>query len=259
MDYLFDRIEKILARLKRAKCIFFFLDYDGTLTPIVSSPEQAILSEETKALLLDLKKNPKFLLAIVSGRSLRDIRKLVSLKRIYYVGNHGLEIFTPKKGTKQLIPEEVFRELARIRNRLNSEMKDIEGILIEDKGSILTIHYRNVDPKCVPPILMALKQEIKGSKIPLGLGYGKMVFEIRPQSTANKGTAVLELLNQIDRDEILPLYIGDDQTDEDAFKALKKIGITIFVGLPSHSSAQYYVEDSSEVHQFLKITKEELG
>lgn len=257
MDYLFDRIGKILKRIRTAEGIFFFLDYDGTLTPIVSRPEQAILSEETKALLLALKKNPKFLLAIVSGRSLKDIRKLVELKKIYYIGNHGLEIFTPKNGTKQLVPKEVFHELARIRNRLNSQMKDIEGVLIEDKGSILTIHYRNVDPKCVPPILMALKQEIKGSKIPLCLGYGKMVFEIRPQSTANKGTAVLELLNQIDRDEILPLYIGDDQTDEDAFKVLKRRGITIFVGLSGNSSAQYYVNDPFEVYQFLKMVQEE--
>jgi len=256
VDYLFNRIEKVVARLKIAKCIFFFFDYDGTLTPIVSHPEKATLSEETKALLLALKKNPKFLLAIVSGRSLKDIRKLVELKKIYYIGNHGLEIFTPKKGTKQLVPKEVFHELARIRNRLNSQMKDIEGVLIEDKGSILAIHYRNVDPKSVPPILMALKQEIKGSKIPLCLGYGKMVFEIRPQSTANKGTAVLELLNQIDRDEILPLYIGDDQTDEDAFKVLKKRGITIFVGLSGNSSAQYYVNDPFEVYQFLKMVQE---
>jgi len=107
--------------------------------------------------------------------------------------------------------------------------------------------------------LMVLKKEIKESGIPLCLGYGKMVFEIRPQSTVNKGTAVLELLNQVDQDGVLPLYIGDDQTDEDAFKALKKIGMTIFVGLPSHSSAQYYVEDSSEVYQLLKIIKEEIG
>jgi len=259
VDYLFGRIEKILAQLKRAKCIFFFFDYDGTLTPIVSRPEQAILSEEIKALLLALKKNPKFLLAIVRGRSLKDIRNLVGLKKIYYIGNHGLEIFAPRRGTKQIISEKIVRELVRIRNRLNSLLKDVDGIQIEDKGCILTIHYRNVDPRRVPPILMALKKEIKESGIPLCLGYGKMVFEIRPQSTVNKGTAVLELLNQVDQDGVLPLYIGDDQTDEDAFKALKKIGMTIFVGLPSHSSAQYYVEDSSEVYQLLKIIKEEIG
>jgi trehalose-phosphatase len=257
VDYLFDRIEKILAQLKSAKSIFFFFDYDGTLTPIVSHPEQAILSEETKTLLLTLKKNPKFLLAIVSGRSLKDIRNLVGLKKIYYTGNHGLEIFTPQKGTKQIISKEVFLELARIRNRLNNQFNVVDGLIIEDKGCILTIHYRNVDLKRVPPILMALKKEIKGSRIPLCLGYGKMVFEIRPQSTANKGTAVLELLNQIDRGGVLPLYIGDDQTDEDAFKVLKRRGITIFVGLSGNSSAQYYVNDPFEVYQFLKMVQEE--
>jgi trehalose-phosphatase len=257
VDYLFDRIEKILAQLKSAKSIFFFFDYDGTLTPIVSHPEQAILSEETKTLLLTLKKSPRFLLAIVSGRSLKDIRNLVGLKKIYYIGNHGLEIFTPQRGTKQIISKEVFLELARIRNRLNSQFNVVDGLIIEDKGCILTIHYRNVDLKHVPPILMALKKEIKGSRIPLCLGYGKMVFEIRPQSTANKGTAVLEVLNQIDRDGVLPLYIGDDQTDEDAFKILKRRGITIFVGLSGNSSAQYYVNDPFEVYQFLKMVQEE--
>ncbi len=253
MDYLFDRIEKILARLKTANRIFFFFDYDGTLTPIVSRPEKAVLSKETRALLLALKKSPKFLLAIVSGRSLKDIRELVGVKGVYYVGNHGLEVFAPKRGIKKLVPEKVVPELGRIRDRLNNQLKDVDGVLIEDKGWILAIHYRNVDPRQVPPIFMALKQEIKDSMVPLCLGHGKMVFEIRPQSTVNKGTAVIELLDQVNQDGLLPIYIGDDQTDEDAFKVLKKGGITIFVGFPSHSSAKYYVKGPSEVYQFLKI------
>ena len=257
MNYLFDRIGKILKRIRAAERIFFFLDYDGTLTPIVSHPEEAILPKKTRALLLAFKRNPRFPLAIVSGRSLKDIRKFVGLKGIYYIGNHGLEIFAPKSGVRQLIPDEIVSELGRIRDRLNSYLKDIDGVLMEDKEYILTIHYRNVDAKCVPPILMALKQEIKGSKIPLCLGYGKMVFEIRPKSAVNKGTAVLELLNQVDQDGVLPLYIGDDQTDEDAFKVLKRRGITIFVGLSGNSSAQYYVNDPFEVYQFLKMVQEE--
>jgi len=253
VDYLFDHTEKILARLKTANRIFLFLDYDGTLTPIVSHPEKAILPEEARALLLALKKNPKCLLAIVSGRSLKDIRELVGLKGVYYVGNHGLEVFAPKRGIKKLVPEEVAPELGRIRDRLNSQLKDVDGVLIEDKEWILAIHYRNVDPRQVPPIFIALKQEIKDSVVPLCLGHGKMVFEIRPQSMVDKGTAVLGLLDQVNQDGLFPVYIGDDQTDEDAFKVLKKGGITIFVGFPSNSSAKYYVKDPSEVYQFLKI------
>jgi len=258
VDYLFNHTEKILARLKTANLIFFFLDYDGTLTPIVSHPEKAILPEETRALLLALKKNPKFLLAIVSGRSLKDIRKLVGLKGVYYVGNHGLEVFAPKRGIKKLVPEEVVPELGRIRDRLNSQLKDVDGVLIEDKEWILAIHYRNVDPRQVPPIFIALKQEIKDSMVPLCLGHGKMVFEIRPQSMVDKGTAVLGLLDQVNQDGLFPVYVGDDQTDEDVFQALKKIGMTIFVGLPGRSSAKYYVNEPFEVHHFLKMVQEEV-
>jgi alpha,alpha-trehalase len=259
MDYLFDRIKKILERLRVPARIFLFLDYDGTLTPIVSHPEKAILSKETRALLLALKKNPKFLLAIASGRSLKDIRKLVGLKGVYYVGNHGLEVFAPKRGIKKLVPEKVVPELGRIRDQLNSQLKNVDGVLIEDKECILTIHYRNVDPRLVPPIFMALKQEIKDSLVPLCLGHGKMVCEIRPQSMVNKGTAVLGLLDQVNQDRLLPIYIGDDQTDEDAFRALKGKGITIFVGSPGLSSARYYVKDPSEVFQFLRVIEKEYG
>ena len=253
MDYLFDRIGKILRRLRVAKRIFFFFDYDGTLTPIVSHPEEAILSKEIKSLLLALKKNPRYILAIVTGRSIEDIRNRVGLKGIYYIGNHGLEIFEPKKGIKQLFPLGVVPELKKIRDELSRQFMGIEGIFIEDKKSILAIHYRNADLRWVPSILMAIKQKLKNSVAPLGLGFGKYVVEVRPNSTVNKGTAVLELLDQFNQDEVLPLYIGDDQTDEDAFRVLNRRGITIFVGLSGNSSAQYYVNDPLEVHEFLRM------
>jgi trehalose-phosphatase len=138
VDYLFDRIGNILKRIRTAEGIFFLLDYDGTLTPIVSHPGEAILSKKTRALLLAFKKNPRFLLAIVSGRSLKDIRTLVGLKGIYYVGNHGLEISASKSRVRQLIPDKIVTELGGIRDRLNSQLKNVDGVLIEDKECILT-------------------------------------------------------------------------------------------------------------------------
>jgi trehalose 6-phosphate phosphatase len=257
VDYLFDRIGNILKRIRTAEGIFFLLDYDGTLTPIVSHPGEAILSKKTRALLLAFKKNPRFLLAIVSGRSLKDIRTLVGLKGIYYVGNHGLEISASKSRVRQLIPDKIVTELGGIRDRLNSQLKNVDGVLIEDKECILTIHYRNVDAGWVPSILMMLKQEVRESITPLCLGFGKMVFEIRPKSNVHKGTAVLELLEEVKKDKFLPLYMGDDKTDEDAFRVLNRRGITIFVGFSGNSSAQYYVNDPFEVYQFLKMVKEE--
>lgn len=257
MNYLFDRIEKILRRLRVAKRIFFFLDYDGTLTPIVSHPEKAHLSQEMRGLLKSLKKNLKVSIAIVSGRSLEDLRNRINLKDIYYIGNHGLEIFEPKKGMRQLFPGEVVPELKRIRDRLNNLLSHIEGIVLEDKGCILALHYRNADPRWVPSILVSIKKELQNPMAPLCLGFGKYVFEVRPKLTVNKGTAVLELLGRVDQNGVLPLYIGDDQTDEDAFKVLRGRGITIFVGLTSFSTARYYVKNPLEVLHFLKMIQRE--
>ena len=260
MQYLFNQKERVLKEIKRAESLFIFLDFDGTLTPIVSNPEKAFLSDGMKAILRRLKKIPGVFLAIVSGRSLKDIRNRVDLKGIYYIGNHGLEIFKPRYGTKLLFPEKVVLELKKIRNRLYYEFIELEGVFIEDKGYILAIHYRNVNPRWVPSILVALREEMKRSSTPLRLGRGKKVFEIRPNTKVNKGAAILELLGQINPGRVLPIYIGDDQTDEDAFRALKgRERITISVGWRDHSSAQYYVKDPSEVHQFLKIIKKEFG
>ncbi len=258
MDYVFDRIRRILERLREAKHIFLFLDYDGTLTPIVSHPEEAHLSGEMRGLLLNLKKNPRVHLAIVSGRSIADIRKRVGLKGIYYVGNHGLEIFEPKHGTKRFVPKKVIQEMGRIRNRLNNQLRKVAGVHIEDKGCILAVHYRNADLKWVPSMSMTIKQEMKDSIDSFCIGQGKFVFEVRPKSAGDKGVAVCELLNRVDQDGVLPLYIGDDQTDEDAFKVLRRQGITIMVGSPPLSSARYYVKDPAEVFQFFDRVQNEL-
>jgi trehalose-phosphatase len=260
MNFLFDHLREILDRVGASKKIFFFLDYDGTLTDIVPHPDDARLSEEMKTTLTLLKRSPKVSLAIVSGRSLRDIRNRVGLKGIYYVGNHGMEVFEPQSGVRQLFPKRVARGLEVISDRLNFEFRGIEGIFVENKKWTLSIHYRNVDPRWAPSIQMKLHQEIKGSIIPLHLCRGKKVFEIRPQSEVDKGTAVLSLLGKEKKGGILPIYIGDDRTDEDAFRSLKRKGITVLVSRPRPvaSSAQYYARDPSEVHHFLERIRSSL-
>jgi len=258
VDHLFDRIKKIAERLRLAKRIFLFLDYDGTLTPIVSQPEKAYLSGKMKRLLVNLRRNPRIQMAVVSGRSLKDIRQRVGLKGITYIGTHGLEIFFPKRGRKVLVSKKIFRELGKMRDRLNSQLREVKGVVLEDKGCVLALHYRNANPIYVPPILMGLKKEIEHSRVPLTLEFGKYVFEIRPKSPVNKGMAILELLSQAGQERLLSVYIGDDQTDEDVFRILRGHGITVLVGLPRPSSVRYYVKDPSEVFQFLKIIQKEV-
>jgi trehalose 6-phosphate phosphatase len=162
---------------------------------------------------------------------------------------------------RQLLPKETIGTLRTICDRLNCHFKGIEGILVEDKRCTLAVHYRTVDPRWVPSILMILEQEIKKSITPLCLHFGKMIFEVRPRRPVNKGTTILDLLGKADQNGVLPIYMGDDQTDEDAFRVLKRRGITIVVGIPKPtiSSAQYYVKDPSEVHGFLKKIEENLA
>ncbi len=169
-----------------------------------------------------------------------------------------MEIFGPGGEIDCLSLEGFIPELKKIQDRLKRKFKGTEGLFFEDKGSVLAIHYRNADPEWVPSLLITLKQEVRDCSVPLCLSFGKMVFEIRPNINVNKGTAILELLNQTPQARVLPLYMGDDQTDEDAFKIINRKGTTIFVGLSSNASAQYYVHDPFEVYQFLKMVQREL-
>lgn len=260
-DLRMKHVSGIWERLKdeiRRKVIFLFLDYDGTLTPIVNTPEDAKLSVSAKKVLRGLTGASCVKLAVVSGRSLYDIKRLVGLKGIIYVGNHGLEIDAP--GFKFISPVSP-RIKAVIRN-ISSELKNrfssTNGLITEDKGLTLSIHYRRVARSDFIKMRTAL-QETAGSYLAekkIRINKGKKVFEIKPSTEWNKGHAVLWLLKKMlarhGEKSVLPIYIGDDVTDEDAFRAIKNKGLTVFVGKPKKSQAQYYLKDHKEVQNFLE-------
>lgn len=257
MKYLFKYWNTLKQNISN-RYIFLFLDYDGTLTPIVESPEKAAISPQIKALLKRLSRNTKFKLAIISGRSLKDIKKMVGLENIIYSGNHGLEIEGPKIKFKSSASPQYKTILKQIKDSLNAKLFGIKGIFIEDKGLTLSIHYRLVDKKQIPKvktifheatIFYLLRNKIK-------IKPGKMVFEIRPPVEWDKGKVVLWLLARqkfaLGERSFIPIYIGDDKTDEDVFGVLKNKGLTIFVGQPRASYAQYYLKNTEEVGEFLK-------
>jgi len=240
------------------KHIMLFLDYDGTLTPIVSTPDKAFISQEVKELLNELSKSPTCKLAIISGRSLSDIKALVGLKDIIYAGNHGLEIEGPKIKFESQVSPRLKSIIRHIYEDAVSKFSKIKGVLIEDKGLTISIHYRLVDKKDIQEFL-SIFNEIADPYIVRGkikINSGKKVYEIRPSVMWDKGKIVLWLLARqqflLEKNKILPVYIGDDVTDEDAFKVLKNKGITIFVDNPKPSYAQYYLKDTNEVKEFLK-------
>ncbi|MEW6680836.1 MAG: trehalose-phosphatase [bacterium] len=245
--YLFDDWERLKKTL-RSKSLFLFLDYDGTLTPIGETPDKAVISKERKSLLNKLSRSPHCRVAIISGRSLRDIKALIGLKNIIYVGNHGLEI----KGLKIKFSPHLKSIIRHIYEDLANKLSKIKGVLIEDKGLTISVHYRLVDEKDIKEFLNIFN-EITNPYLAcdkIKIDAGKKVYEIKPPVVWDKGKAVLWLLGE---NNIFPIYIGDDVTDEDAFLALKDKGLTVFVGEKGVSSkAGYYLNNTEEVIEFIR-------
>lgn len=249
----------ISATLRKTSHIVLGLDYDGTLTPIVKRPELARLDNQTRQLLKSLCHSHKLTLFVISGRTINDIRKLVGLRNIYYVGNHGFEIYQPGHGIlRQYSP--VIRQQARKLNRhLVRNLSHIHGVLIENKGITLSIHYRNTHRNLVPAVQKMAQQTKRFITPEWRLSYGKKVIEIKPSfKKINKGTTFKLVLREISNQNTLPVYIGDDKTDEDVFRVLRKKGISIYVGPRANKScARFYLRDVSDVKRFLKRIMEE--
>ncbi|MFA5780564.1 MAG: trehalose-phosphatase [Elusimicrobiota bacterium] len=248
MKYLFDHWDK-LKRGINSKYMFLFFDYDGTLTPIVRKPELAKLDKKVQKFLKKL--SGKFKIAIISGRPLWEVKKFVGLKNIIYSGNHGFEIEFDRQ--KFIHPEvqKIVPEIQKIKQVISAKIKNIKGAFLEDKGIVISIHWRLVDKKYLPK-LFVLVREIIRDNMRIRLTKGKKVWEIRPNVDWDKGKAVRFILTLFPTPySLFPVFIGDDTTDEDAFK-ISKNGITIRVGKSNKSNARYYLKSQSEVIKFLK-------
>jgi trehalose 6-phosphate phosphatase len=232
--------------------IAVFLDYDGTLTPIVDRPEQAAMSAPMRATVARL--GAACPVTIISGRALDDVRAHVGLDGVYYSGSHGFEIAGP--GGLRLRHPEVRRYLPMIGQaaaELDRLLRPIAGALVEDKHYTVAVHYRLVSAADQPAFDRTVEQVLM--RYPeLHRTGGKKVYEIRPPIDWDKGKAVQWLMAQLGLDDadVLPIYIGDDVTDEDAFRALAGRGLTILVG-PSgaDTAADYRLNDPDDVGRFL--------
>lgn len=258
MRYLFDDWEKIEA-LVRDHYLALFLDYDGTLTPIVEHPRLAKLSRQGKTILRKLVKTEEVSVSIVSGRSLSEIQRRIGISGCSYAGNHGLEFQGPS--LRFVHPEALATKkiMKRVEILLARHLKRFRGLFLENKGITVTVHYRGLRPekvdeaksiftKIIRPYLMSSK---------LVVNEGKKIWEVRPPTYWNKGTMALwflaRVMAKVSRKEVLPVYIGDDQTDEDAFRTLKKgIGIKVSEDSTQESEASYFLRSPREVLDFLK-------
>ena len=259
MQHLFQSWEPFSSEVRTASHVVLLSDYDGTLTPIVGRPDEAILPSAVREKLIALAQKTTFSIGIISGRSLSEVKALVGIEGIYYAGNHGLEIEGP--GLKFINPaaqaaQPIIKELAR---HASAKLGSIEGVIVEDKGLSLSIHYRLVkkgEEKVVAKIFRQLTEPgLRDGKI--RVTSGKKVWEIRPPIDWHKGKAVETIIREMNAalgDEYwLTIYLGDDTTDEDAFRIIHHPqGWSIFVGEENPASnADYFLNSTSEVTTFL--------
>jgi len=246
----------INARLDGKKAAVF-LDYDGTLTPIVERPDLAVMSEANRAVVRAL--SERCTVAIVSGRDRLDVEKLVGIDTLVYAGSHGFDIASPDGRTMQREEGGEFAEILEdVIAWLHREMDPIEGALVEPKKASVAAHYRLVAEQDHPKI-KALVDAVLAKYDNLRVTPGKMVYEIQPKIDWHKGKAVLHVLASLglDTPDVVPFYFGDDITDEDAFAALSGRGVGVLVADITDASthratdADYRVSDTDETIAFL--------
>ena len=244
-------VPDIERRLRQATPALF-LDYDGTLTPIVEHPDLAVLSDDMKAVLERLA--GRFPVAIMSGRDLSDVRRMVGIESIVYGGSHGFDVDAPERlGGRVQQGLAAADDLAAARASLTRAVADIPGAWVEHKAFAVTVHFRQTPADQVPRVEAAVER-VAADFPGLRRTTGKMVLELRPAIDWDKGKALLWLLERLQAagGTYIPAYIGDDDTDEDAFRAIAGRGIGVRIGDPQEPSvAEYNLVDVGEVLQFL--------
>jgi trehalose-phosphatase len=253
-------------QLRDARHILLLTDYDGTLTPIVERPESANLPESTRLLFEALARHYEFTVGVISGRSLEDLKEKVSIRDIIYAGNHGMEIEGPGISFVNPMAEE-FRPILRIVHQvLSRALQGIRGVIVEDKGLSLSVHYRLVEEDKTEEVKNTF-QRIAGGAQALGkvrITSGKKVHEVRPAVTWDKGKAIKLLMKRYGKggrkSGLLSIYLGDDLTDEDGFRVIENYGngLSVLVGEKGqHSAARYFLKSPAEVAAFLEILLEQ--
>ncbi len=247
-----ESTEEIRRRIK-GKRVAVFLDYDGTLTPIVQRPEQAVLSNDIRDAVRKLA--CQCTVAVVSGRDLRDVRQRVGIEEVFYAGSHGFDIAGPEgRQVESQQGTDFLPVLDRAERTLADRLQEIDGARVERKKFSIAVHYREVREARVEAVEDIVDQALADYP-ELRKSSGKKVYELQPKIDWHKGKALLWLLEVLglNQPDVLPIYVGDDVTDEDAFAVLRDRGIGIVVAEGSQpTAARYTLEDPTHVLYFLR-------
>ncbi len=251
-----------LRRRLATSQIALFLDYDGTLTPIVARPELAVLADDMRAVLVRVAAH--CVVGVISGRDLADIRAMVrgsgsgdgvkATDRLWFAGSHGFDVAAPD-GTRTELPEAHAHldALGAAADELECALTDIPGAWVERKRFAVATHFRQVDDARIPDVEDVVDRVV-ATHSGLRKTGGKRIFELRPDVPWDKGRALWSLFERagLARHDVLAVFIGDDVTDEDAFVALGDDGIGIVVADEARATdADYRLSTSDDVRAFL--------
>lgn len=245
-----DCLDEIIPDAARMPVVF--LDYDGTLTPIVAHPDDATLNDRMRATLRRL--DGLCEVAIISGRDLGDVRDSGGINDIWYAGSHGFDIAGPEGERGQY--EEGRGHLPALdaaEQTLRETLATIPGCLVERKRFSIAIHYRQVTQDKVDTVKQAVDQ-VHSAHAGLSLTTGKKIFELQPDIDWDKGKALRWLIQKLELNmtRFVAVYIGDNVTDEDAFRELQGDGVGIQVAQKDQPTrASYRLENPNAVQRFL--------
>lgn len=256
MPHLLHIWPSIHEQLLRASQVLLLFDYDGTLTPLMPTPDEADLPEQVRDRLATLAAGGKYIIGVISGRSLADVSAKVGIPGMIYAGNHGLEIQGP--GLDFVHPEaaEQAGVQAQVSAELQSALSEAPGVIVEPKGLTLSVHYRATPVENVKVVEETFARVV-APYVESGIAritYGKKVLEVRPNLPWGKGKAI-SMLQETYPQASLTCFFGDDRTDEDGFEVVQESGgITVLVGPARQPTvALYRVDSPEEVALFLGL------
>lgn len=251
MKHLLRCWPEVRERIRRAASMILFADFDGTLAPFTLRPEDARLSRETRGLLTRLASRRGILVRVISGRGLADLECRIAAPGVRCMGVHGWDT---GGGT---LPGEVRLRIDQALLGVLERLNGTRGVRVEDKGAGFALHYRGASQEAgarARTAVEAMRERFNGS---LSVLPGDCVWEVLPREIRGKGYAARREWRLRDPASI-PIYLGNDDTDESAFQALSE-GITARVGAHRSSHARYFLNRPWEVTRFLEALDKETG
>jgi len=250
-DRLGDHLHVVASALADSDGLLVALDFDGTLAAITDDPDAARIPDPTRRAVAALAAEPNVAVAVVSGRELADVRERVGIPDLAYAGNHGLELHTDEYVAH---PEARAAEqtVASAVDALADDLANVPGATVEDKRLTATVHHRRAADEDVPGVTETVESLVE-SRDDLRLTTGKDVLELRPDVEWDKGAAVERLEADLvpEGEDWLPMYVGDDTTDEAAFAVLADRGLAVKVGADPATDAPYRVAGPESVRAML--------